>query len=492
MSSAFDHFSSSTGIKAFVFASHAKSKIEVFFWYFLIILGTFLTCMDVVIVVQNYLCFPAGTKINLIHNATLNFGEPTLCIMITLPSVNLSTNEVSELLKNIINFDFLLDANQSGPLLNGYNDYWNLLSILVSDTVAVEESVFTQEMDIKFDSVSHLFNYSSEKSAMVSKHMHSLNISLRTVAGMVGVNFCKKYRVRAHFYNYTGENNIPSSQFELCESQYVTWFGYTPEIHDDHSLCIKLPNKMFTFASNQDFSSIKWIEPDVNEKMVKESERFGSIEFFGGPLHLQGSENVLWIPLYTGLTIGLRLTGQYQEMNHQKSPCGADLRSNCQMRCRYQFIRSKCGCQPLFDDENDGKLPICGSFNSLNSKSLAVPGFNLSNPECYQIKLSFQPDYKCASKCYPPCAYAVLASTYMPGKKTDEIGGTRVALFVETFRFHQITEIALISVRQFFSSIGGCLSLYLGASFIVLIHIVVFWLSESTKFAVLYLKSKLI
>lgn len=470
----FDRFSATTGLKPFGFARNASSTAERVFWYCLIIVGSLLTCVDVWATTRIYLRFPTGTKVTQVNNDTINLGEPTLCITPTIPDQQISLNELNLLLKDINSLNDLIALNST------QHPFVDLTIYFASELIRVEQSVvdFHGILNDSENSILSHFRLTSKLLPIIRSHFSKLNISLRKVAEVAGVHICNRVKLRVSFYDYQGDVYLERVKMNACMPEQVVWLGITPQNADMNFLCLKLTQDFFTFASNQDTTIIKWYSEIVDPNASADSEEFASLELSGGPMHLLSSDNLLWIPVYTGHTIGIYLTGQYNKLNQEKAPCGSDLKSTCLIRCRYNFIKTNCGCSPVFDFD-ERLLPICGTSNSSSESELAL-GYNLASLDCQRIKLKFQPDTDCASKCFAPCSYKILSFFYMEGKKPKS-GGTRVSVFVNSFSYHLVTEISLVDSRQYLGSLGGSLSLYLGASFVVLIHVSIFWVAELAK-----------
>lgn len=474
----FEKFANTTGIKAFGFAQKAKSPFERLFWSCLIVLGSFLTIFDVYQTVETFLQYPTSTKITLINNDSLNLGEPTLCMDVKL--VNFTALPYDP---NILNKTAeWLSTNEESLLNSTFTHAGDLLIQLIANTIQVEQGVLGGQIAQNGNPKLILphFQYSSNLLPLVTANIANLNFSIGKLAKRVAAYLCRRIKLKIHFYDYSGDDDIYfDRKDDVCLPELMLWLGVTSENPQKTILCVKLPNKFFRFGSSSDYLTIKFYEDSLrsNEELVSDEEQSATLDFSGTQVRLKSVENSLWIPVYNGQTIGLYVIGKYERLNLSKSPCSSGTKSQCLLRCRHNYIRSECGCTPVFDEKNS--IITCGNFYLNPSPDrIFVPGFNLTNPACLKIKMKFQPDSECESKCYSPCLYQILSYYYMPGKNASAGKGSRMAIFVDSFSFHEFKEILLISSKQLLGSIGGSLSLYLGASFVVLIHIIVFWLSE--------------
>lgn len=470
--SSFTRFSATTGLKAFGFAINSRLPAERYFWFCLIACGSVLTILDIMCIIDSFITNSTGTKVILITNDSINLGEPTLCVDTKLPDFDVDKEEFQKELDSVNIKEIFEEPSNSSKLMN-------VVTRLVVDVTRAEQGILGKKATKNGTSVLPHLKYSSELFPILNAHLNTVNISLRAIAGLAGAHLCRKMRVKLHFYDYTGTDEISDKyNQDVCTQQLIVWLGITPQGYKNQMLCIKLPNRFFLFESSEDITTIKWYGAGFNVAVDKDTEEWGILDFSGGLVFTESSENLLTIPMYYGHFVGIYVMGQYSKINQRSSPCGSEPQSQCLLRCRFDYIRSNCGCTPLFDDEFAPNAPKCGTFNVSTSKSSFIPGFDYDNLACQKIKAKFQPDEQCQSTCVSLCDYTVLSFYYMQGKNTQYLGGTRVALFVDRFSYHKIVEIPLLTARQLMGSIGGSLSLYLGASFIVLIHVCVFWITE--------------
>jgi len=79
----------------------------------------------------------------------------------------------------------------------------------------------------------------------------------------------------------------------------------------------------------------------------------------------------------------------------------------------------------------------------------------------------------CAKNCLRDCETRLLSLYAIPYEVVNNTG-TILSVAVDPFLYPYVEEFELIDLRQYLGSLGGNLSLWLGASFIVLLHLVVF------------------
>lgn len=475
-----NEFTVATGLKVFGFARNSEAIWERLFWVSLMLIGAYFTCSDIIATVTFFASFPTGTKMTQINNDTLDLGEPTLCVGVELNAENFSHFDLDQMMVSIKSADNLTGYIQRNTSALNV-DQTNLLVRLVFATIEAEEHVIGPSKTHNGTSAHVLpyFKYPNPLLPKLAKLIANLNVSIRNLTTLLGAHLCHRIKLQIHFQEYAEDNYVNVIKDQICIPETIVWLGVTPQNSETTQLCLKVPNRFFKLKNNQDIVTISWWREMIEDSL--EFSEFGSLGFNEDEVHLHSSENIMYIPFFYGITVGISLTGQYSKINRSTTPCSSQLKSRCLMGCRYSFIRRNCGCVAVFDDSNGSNLSRCGTFNFDNEASEFVAGFNLSNRLCLQIKVKYQPNPDCESRCFSPCNYKVFSYYYLQGKPVTRRGDTRVVLFADRFSFHEIKEISLMNYRQLLGLIGGTLSFYLGASFVVLIHICVFWLTAFTQ-----------
>lgn len=147
------------------------------------------------------------------------------------------------------------------------------------------------------------------------------------------------------------------------------------------------------------------------------------------------------------------------------------------LACRSAYITEHCGCEPIFSTFltriiTDRK----GCRPKLNPKELTIPGFTKSE-ECRNITKS-KLRLSCDRLCKEPCERKIWGLSVK--EYHDEIlnssghNFTSLEIYIDSFIYPLFEEKYLTETKQFLSQLGGNLSLWIGASFLVLFHIGVF------------------
>lgn len=481
--SSFDAFCKKTGIKAFGFARDSRTVHERYVWYLLIVTCTGLTFWDVYETVSTFIKTPTGTKIYFVHNNSLELGTPTMCVNFDAKQMNYGAlNRLSdtEFLQFLTQFNHYVTRWNKSNLEqhNNVSQFLYLSTNLITEIIKIEHML--KEGDY------NLSNWTFLTLTWLSK----LEIQLREFGYFIGALLCTQMHMM--IFQNTKELNktwVTQTEEDYCLPERITWLGSFPEMTGKDHVCVQLPARFFQLTDTQTTTILQWNHEFLykNGNFEREGD-FISIDFSSSPLRLQSTENLLWIPPYTDYVVGTYVMSSHSRLNTRLSPCSTFQKDDCLMKCRNEFIQNNCECSPTFDLPNHG-LKKCGS---ILKRSTVLLSALRNNSECSKIKAKFIPDPICEAECLSPCKNVVLAFYFLQGTADLAFNWSRVEIFADRFSFCVLTEIQLLTAKQFLAQLGGNLSFYLGASFLVLIHICSFWVShcfakqpcESTKSAI--------
>jgi len=192
-----------------------------------------------------------------------------------------------------------------------------------------------------------------------------------------------------------------------------------------------------------------------------------TLDFSQGPLPLYKQINSMYQLVETTEAVKIAVAAQYKQLNKQHFPCSLDTHlSMCLFLCRKQFIRKWCGCTPL---------DLSSSVQTLNECS--VKHFiSPTNPNCSKrIDQFILPE--CTIKCHPKCDRQKV--TFNGREYNGDGNKTMMTIYIDNFDYPIFEEIPLLDARQVLGSIGGNLSLYLGANFMLLYYTAFYWMSAA-------------
>ncbi len=169
------------------------------------------------------------------------------------------------------------------------------------------------------------------------------------------------------------------------------------------------------------------------------------------------------------------ISGLYKSDSLKRKPCGMDISfRECEIHCKGEMIRNRCKCAPVSYSHNIHlNESVCGSYATDTSSvdSLKVPFVTEGN--CDNLTLYGLGDV-CAQNCHESCETLLFVHTVttLPTNQ-NQLGYRYLAIeSLMTFQFPEIIEFLSMGRKDLITSLGGNLSLWLGASFLALIHIV--------------------
>lgn len=477
----FREFALCTGIRGFHYAQAAKSSYVKVIWILIMALCVSLTIWDISSTVIYYSSNPTGTKTTIFANQTLDFDQPTLCIPFTNHFANsgvdnLSAPQVTGLLK--ANLDEILKLFETRTYRFLDETFkTKLLSLMIAVVSSITREQYELQSDrqsfdygwgfakvISFDNgSSSVINEGSELISAAHDFFELQNINISTLINTAAYLACKEFKVTLEKKLFEKEFSIK----EICDISLITWLGMS---HADdlpaENFCMRMPKSSFYFTSTSDYIQLTFHHPQQFFHFAKQNSNYGTIDFMSHPVLLPNSYNLHWFPFGYLSDCRFNIAARYkinQALSNQ--PCSNDvMKSMCFMKCRDEFVRNWCNCTTILLGWNNNSFPDC-----------TVNHFKDAPAMCKTIRTKRNPDKKCTEKCVIKCDYFLVNFVVDQLIPSQEPNKTELSLWVNTFRYPMFEEVSLVGPKQFFAALGGNLSLYLGASFVVLLHAVMFW-----------------
>lgn len=104
---------------------------------------------------------------------------------------------------------------------------------------------------------------------------------------------------------------------------------------------------------------------------------------------------------------------------------------------------------------------------------MLIPHLGSASENCSQITKTYRPFPECSKVCTRNCEYKIYGYS-VNNAPINEANKTTVILLADPFVYPFYEEYLLIEARQFLGTLGGNLSFWFGASFLVLLHVLVF------------------
>lgn len=468
-------FSTQTGIRGFVHAENAQNLCEKLMWYCIIVIAAGLTGWDVHDSLKYFLSNPTSTRLSIMNNASIAF-EPTLCVPFSthFENVNEMSNEsVSKLLTDT--WPQLSARINSTEIIISTDSLMKVLSL----SLAVVNSNSRAQYLGSFRSAKYNYNYSwafvrlqpratnnwilegynQVKSA--ADWFRRNNVKMEDLMRISGALLC---RFSLIFFEFSSDS---VGQNHTCLINEISWVGLQPLYPFADFFCLPFPSRYFIYNASSDVTTLTVQLPP---SFQPQAPPVITMDLSGDPVISLRTKNILRISMNSHLTVQIQISAKYKQINHLDNSC---TRNNaqpvCLISCIQEYIEKWCHCSPVpkLKKVQSGQ-PECHVESFARSKSE-------NSTNCRQLQTNFQITELCFPKSVKQCEYYVVFFTYLPMLPTNLPNTSSVHFFVDTFDYAVSEEFYLVSFKQFLSSLGGNLSLYLGASFLAIFHAFYFW-----------------
>lgn len=528
----FADFCTKTGIKAFSFAQAADNHLERVFWYLAILIGTGGTIYDIWVTLSTFTSGLTRTQVLLMTSDNLELEDPTLCIQYRVAEMNFGGIANS----NKLTQDFLQSFNQSFMDVIAYeadkimedriNRYKNdtfdnlvdeylfdenfqiLMALMLSWLSSISHSQYYSTSDIQeikdvwgypvsknFGSNLVLANSASNATRQLALELSRQNFNHSRAIPILGELLCNWMNVSL-VTTRLGHSTSPEDKV-FCGRSDINWVGAMPlEPSDADFICFQLPESLFNFSLRTDVSSIRF-QRDLLYGKNHDQQLSAFLDFSPDRVMLPRSQNLLVIPIDTRQAFSVQIVSVYKRMGKCSSEHSY---SGCTLDCRNQLIADACGCAPL--QQYRGKIKrVCGFYDFSNDTELSsdkIPGYS-DSVKCKLIRLSAKAGgdsllNSCFTQCKSYCDFTVISYRYNDISRDTHyrnnptnLNETYLSINVDVFSYSIIEELPFYGPKQLLSSLGGNLSLYVGASFLVLIHIFIYWIKQPLIKLSLYL-----
>lgn len=479
----FAEFTTQTSIRGFVHASKAKNVREKCMWYLIIAITAGLTCWDVHDSLVYFLSNPTTTKISVLDNMTISFEQPTICLPFQtyFENVNeMNAQSVPQLLDEMWPRVFL--QNNSDEVAMD-DQMVKFLSLSLAVLTSISRAQYVGALPAKFPHIYtwgfangyRMEGYDHVKSAAV--WFQDNNVKMTTLMQIAGELLCNFSRISIKRLTTRNQTRF------TCSRSRVSWVGLQPVYPNSDFFCMYLPSDLFAFSTIADITQFK---ADFSPQFRTKDFSTISIDLSGQQLISLRSQNTLWISVGSAVSVQIQIFARYKHLNRPTQRCTSHNPAQpiCLMNRLQEYIKNWCNCAPFpFPNEfNSENLPDC-NVDILNSTK------SINSSKCLLIQREFPDENISFAKCFSRCEYHVISYFHVP-IVSEGNNGTLANFFVDPYKFPMIEEFFLIGPKQFLGSLGGNLSLYLGASFVALFHAFYFWTSNLFTRLMLFGKSQ--
>lgn len=427
-------FSTTTGIKGFAFLLNAKTQFEWWVWLMALIAATIYTAVEVIETFKVFRSSPTVTKLQMISETPSNISSMKLCLSYKFEELKpqgLNVSSSSDLLN-------LLAGTNSSQTTN-FTEAQLLYIAANLFSFITEEELFgnsTIPYQLAFHYVSFLLPDGRNDVAQLAKVTGSLlwcAMNLRILYSSDHLEFKPK----------------------ICsDTETISWFGTDTNLHKSQ-LCLKVPSDFLVFHSRFttvivkfDFSEIFYDTNDVLQTKL-------AMLHLGPSLLISGdTENVEMIAIGYKAFLSVKHQGHYVARSSSSSPCynGEASVVDCQLHCSAQAFYDNFGFWPLYTAY-------------LTNRTDLIPKSSERNGSLVQ--------QQCKNRCFPQCERKIYSAEQVVFGYQKS---TELRIILASFIHPKFIEIEAISTKQFLAQLGGNLSLWIGASFLVLLHVIIFLL----------------
>lgn len=482
-------FCAATGIRGFSFLYNSQTRAEKILWSVAILIGAILTITDVVESIRSFSSNPTVTKMRLINEFPFNINEMNLCALYRskdLKSFGLNISRPTDIKTflsafNDSNVTDFVNANLNF-IRKSLNNHLAIVDQYDSDGVVdakFPKLIYLSSVLISSLMRDELFLNPDEKSDLTwgySPYDKGLEESVEILRYFyLSNNFPMNRLMRivpAAMWCLMGlqvNHGIRDDMITMhnCAEELVSWFGYV-STGFNIKLCTKIRPEMGVYQNSESFEATA-ITLKVRNVFV---DNYGTdLYLHVGPdivMHPQ-MENVVLMTLMEWKWVYIKVLGFYKSQASPKEPCSDQVSTiNCFFRAATEFVLQNCGCVPLFSSFLDRKFRnlSCDEVNGTD---------HTSKVWCGNSKAQVLRTLK--TNCQLPCArkvYNFETAVFPTSNITD--GTSALVLAVNSYVYPQFEEVSSTSTKQFLAQLGGNLSLWLGASFLVLVHMLVFFI----------------
>lgn len=450
-------FCNTTGIRGFSFALNSKSRFELAVWSSALIIGLYMTVSDSSQTIQFYINRPTTTKLTLRSEKTLNLSHLIVCLFYK-NSRNVDTTSK-------YNLSSLIDQKN---VTNYFRSYIKRLSSPTGNTSILTEEEY--QLILAVDSVVHKLFLEDSPYGNVNENYGSIDES-----GWLNNNTNLTELVETTGRLIWCMSKLSATQFEgdiegitqYCVNHFqLSWLG--PEILSSR--------KNLCFSMNQHWLSFKTPSSELVIKfelsLLRRDLAGMSIAFDSDSCNHREIENNLLVPradIESYNSIMFRIDGVYKSLGTVEKPCSNVTIFNCLMNCYQKSIWEEYKCLPLlsiFRQSSSVSVESSNRFCAFNQSHC-----NQGNISCATKRQLLMAE--CRKKCKFPCHKTVFGYYLQIFHEYAEAEHAIVSLCVDTYFFPIFEEILLVGPKQFLAQLGGNLSLWIGASFLVLLHVLV-------------------
>lgn len=483
-----NQFLSTTAVRGFSFIKASTTLPEKFLWIAVVIAFTGLTFRDIHKSIQLYMEQPTSTRFSSLTNDSITLDSPLVCSSSDFTQLNISFDETNttELKKFLAKFqsisnidDFAADYINSSLDDDSKESMMYLLSMVITNIVRLEQFVLipNKQLNLGFYPPSkHVeLNGSTVNGAIIHNFFANRMKNYTKVMWLTCKFLClktklKSTRMKVDFV--TGDYDFFTES--PCDNCF--WLGFYNRTGFGYICTLFRLREAFTLTKPFDsmiisLSPYEILRKNTTSVIIGAYALLGFQNSFG-----HRSIDDLMIRYGQETAVAMQILGHYQTVSTWHKPCGSSSYFSCVAFCQTELLIKYCNCSPLFSSmlaNTHRHLINCGS---LDTKYSSV-GTQIKLSACKDRISRIEVD-NCDLNCPESCTTALTTYTHVPfRRKSNFINETTLLeIYVIQFSYPKVIEFLTMSLEDLIVRFAGNLSLWLGASFIALIHICVFLL----------------
>lgn len=440
----FRSFAAQTSVKAISFITNAEGPLEVIFWISIVLICTCLTVWTVTDTVMQYQSGKTLSKVTVQSRNRITFPSPTLCVELKIASIEEFQEDIE--IDTIEDFLAIYNNMSLGDLSRLSLLIQSTLKAIV-DVVKLENAVTTNETVV-----------ANQSKSILTDQLIKSDLNLSQLIKVVGSIVCNQMKI---FTSTTSQPNRTNP----CVPENILWLGPTPFDVSRNHLCLNLshPNWLqFDFAVTKT-STLEMAIADPNVSVT--------LDFNNNRLFSRETQNVLQIPVGNWTRVGLSIDGHYKNIYKRYVCARTTPFTDCYGYCLADYLLNLCNCWPV----SWMGLPRTRA-HQIKAEECDYGSRNGTTSACYLALANKTAALStCQLTCTEKCEFDIIG---LKQKNVAVQDSTVVSLFDQSHILLTFEEFLAISDKQFISYLGGSLSIYIGASFIALLHAIVFILKK--------------
>lgn len=435
-------FCYTTGIRGFLFLSKSETIHERLLWGVALLICFVVTINDVVSTVKLYVEVPTNVNLKVVTTPEYNMSNLTLCYAI---DQNLFPN-----------------AGSSGDLIikKNYTKYFDDLILIIknnqlnllkdSDFETIYQAMYY--VAVVFENELHDSTNSNSSTIIMKSNLYNAS----TIAKKLGALLWCLSELKVNKFNSTFEWTL----YDHCLESQIAWFGVSPFANHIES-CMTLAKESLSFTT---FHWNLKIQIQIVDLLPPKFPQL-AIHLSPDPVMSYELPDVLLVEYGRSHAINVKLIGEYHSLTTKENACMTqDSLINCYLNCRIEYFQQSCSCIPAFATFIPSySYNVDQSCEGLNQSALC---FNRTDRAIAYNKCI-------KGNCYQPCKIQLNSVTVATKDNHDTANTTNIQLVAKVMAYPIFQEMYSFGARQFLAQLGGNLSLWLGASFLVLLHILV-------------------